>query len=92
MIGPAQLEDGRLVLGQHIDSAAPHTEGVYLKDYGVVYTVTLPPTGFDPLPASKPGSGSKTPPDDWDRIRKELRGETPAPEGKAVPGHSRCPR
>ncbi|HVS39383.1 MAG TPA: tetratricopeptide repeat protein [Gemmataceae bacterium] len=62
-------------------------EGVYLKDYGVVYTATLPPTGFDPLPASKSASGTKTPPDDWDRVRKEIRGETPAPENKTVPAH-----
>ena len=88
MIGPAQLsDDGRLVPAQHINSAAPHAEGVYLKDYGVVYTVTLPSTGFDPLPASKPGSGGNAPPDDWDRIRKEIRGETPTPENKVLPAH-----
>ena len=66
---------------------APHTEGVYLKDYGVVYTTTLPSTGFGPLPASKAGAGDKAPPDDWDRIRKEIHGETPEPQGNVVPGH-----
>ncbi len=93
LIGPAQLsDDGRLTLAKHMDSAAPHTaaphtEGVYLKDYGVVYTVTLPPTGFDSLPRNDPGTSGKAPPDDWDRIRKEIHGEAPAPETKNVPAH-----
>ncbi len=65
----------------------PQTEGVYLKDYGVVYTATLPYTGFDPLPRNDPGTGGKAPPDDWDRIRKEIHGETPDQPGKTVPAH-----
>ncbi len=72
----------------HAARPAPNIEGVYLQDYGVVYAVTLPPTGFDVLPGSKPDSGSKAPPDDWDRIRKEIHGETPAPPSKPVPGHT----
>jgi hypothetical protein len=92
MIGPAQLsEDGHQLTSMasvySADAAAPLTEGVYLKDCGVVYTATLPSTGFDPLPGSKAGSGSKAPSDDWDRIRKEIRGETPEPEGRPLAGH-----
>jgi hypothetical protein len=92
MIGPAQLsEDGHQLTSMasvySADAAAPRTEGVYLKDYGVVYTATLPSTGFDPLPGSKAGSGSKAPSDGWDRIRKEIRGETPEPEGRPVVAH-----
>jgi hypothetical protein len=48
-------------------------EGVYLKEQGVVYTLTLPPQSDDPKPSiakSKP-----RPLTDWERMRKELRGE-----------------
>ncbi len=63
--------------------AAGHldTEGVYLRGQGVVYTVTLPPPGrgkAEPRPApAKPVS-------EWDRVRRELRGEKPEP-GKQEP-------
>jgi hypothetical protein len=48
-------------------------EGVYLKGHGIIYTVTLPTSLRDsksspPKPQTKPIS-------DWDRVRKEMRGE-----------------
>jgi hypothetical protein len=54
-------------------SAPPKVEGVYLKNYGVVFSLTVPvhfmePFRLDDKPATKPLS-------DWDRTRKELRGE-----------------
>ena len=89
LIGPAQLsDDGRLTLVQHIDSAAPHTEGVYLKDYGVVYTVTLP-LPFSVLAGASSGKGTNAPPDDWDRIRKEIARRDADPGEQGGPGPSR---
>jgi hypothetical protein len=61
-------------------------EGVYLKGQGVVYTLTLPPPQDDPKPTvAKPASKPLT---DWERVRKELRGEkveeaTPSQKPKA---------
>ena len=53
-------------------------DGTYLKDYGVVFHVTMPPmlpikTQVANKPATKPVS-------DWERIRKELHGEKAANE------------
>ncbi len=60
MIGPAQLsDDGRLTFAHHVDATATHTEGVYLKDYGVVYTVTLPLPPFSVLPGPSSGGGPR---------------------------------
>jgi hypothetical protein len=88
LIGPALLSaGGRNVSVESVNPIALHTEGVYLKDYGVVYTVTLPPTGFDVLPASQPSAGGNNPPDKWDLIKKEIHGETPTPEPQAAPAH-----
>ncbi len=54
-------------------SESSPVEGVYLKGQGVVFTVTLPPSSKDPKPqAAKP---APKPMDDWERIRRELRGE-----------------
>lgn len=88
MIGQAQLSaDGtRLSLVNGV-SAPPDIEGVYLKDYGAVYTATLPSPTFGPVAGVKANAGGQVPLDPWERTRKELRGETPEPEGKAVSGH-----
>jgi hypothetical protein len=54
-------------------------EGTFLDGHGVVFTVTLPAAAGDPRP-----SGKQTAPaadTEWDRIRKELRGEKPAAAG-----------
>ena len=68
-------------------SAAPRTEGVYLKGYGVVYTATLPYPGFDPVAGTSANPTDKAPPSDWDRVRKELHGETTGQQARTVPGH-----
>jgi hypothetical protein len=48
-------------------------EGTYLKGYGVVYTVTLPAAHHRTKPQTdKP---APTPLSEWERTRKELRGE-----------------
>src|SRR5262249_20195044 len=57
-------------------------EGVYLKGQGIVYTVTMPPPADDPRPR-----GSRPTPQglsDWERMRKQLRGEKPAAPGAAA--------
>jgi hypothetical protein len=47
--------------------------GVYLKGYGVVYTLTLPPQPPDAKPkATKPAA---KPVSDWERVRKQVRGD-----------------
>jgi tetratricopeptide (TPR) repeat protein len=48
-------------------------EGTYLKGHGVVYSLTLPPPPQDPLPA--PAKSGPKPLSQWERVRKELRGE-----------------
>lgn len=68
-----------------LSTAWPEIEGTYLKGHGVVYHMTLPPPAAPPKqegekPAPKPVS-------DWERVRKQVRGEkeqpTPAaPEAK----------
>jgi hypothetical protein len=60
-------------------------EGVHLKGYGVVYTVTLPPLPHAAKP--QPAKPAAKPLSDWERVRKEVRGDKadePAP-GPAVP-------
>jgi hypothetical protein len=68
--------------------AGPHTEGVYLKDYGIVYTATLPLPPFSVVGGTGAAPGNKPAPDDWDRIRKEIHGETPDQAVNPVPGHT----
>jgi hypothetical protein len=60
-------------------------EGVYLKGYGVVYTMTLPPQPHPVKPP--PAKPAAKPLSDWERVRKEVRGDKadePAPT-PAVP-------
>ena len=54
-------------------------EGNYLKGYGVVFTATVPWDARNPVAES--AKSEPKPLSDWDRVRKELRGEKiePAP-------------
>lgn len=59
--------------GSHHGIAWHGMQGVYLKGQGVIYTLTVPlhfqkPVGGADKPATKP-------PTEWERTRKELRGE-----------------
>jgi tetratricopeptide (TPR) repeat protein len=56
-------------------AGALDAEGSYLKGHGIVYTLTLPPTGHDPRPQA-PNPPTK-PLSDWERIRSEIRQEKP---------------
>jgi tetratricopeptide (TPR) repeat protein len=61
-----------------VGAASFDSEGTYLKGHGVVYTVTLPPTSHDPRPqAPNPPPKALS---DWDRVRREVRQEKPAPQ------------
>jgi tetratricopeptide (TPR) repeat protein len=51
----------------------PSAEGVYLKGHGVVYTVVLPPQ--PDLKLNAPAPAADKPLSEWDRVRKEVRGE-----------------
>jgi tetratricopeptide (TPR) repeat protein len=51
----------------------PSAEGVYLKGHGVVYTVVLPPQ--PDLKLNAPAAAADKPLSEWDRVRKEVRGE-----------------
>jgi len=93
LIGPAQITESSMgdnstngMAGSFVpaDQPAPHPEGVYLKDYGVVYTATLPPPPSNPLPGTTVGVVHRIPLSAWDRARKELRGETVEPDGTSV--------
>jgi hypothetical protein len=48
-------------------------EGTYLKGYGIVYSVSLPVPPSEPVPVRD--AGAAKPLSDWERTRKELRGE-----------------
>jgi hypothetical protein len=65
---------------------APDLEGVYLKDYGVVYTVTEPPPPNQMSPGPSAAVVTRTPLSPWERTRKELRGEKIEDEGKGAVG------
>jgi Tetratricopeptide repeat len=89
MIGPAQLTfspDGAKLSVESAAHAAPPVEGLYLKDYGVVYTVTLPPPPNNMLAEPAVGVVTRTPLSPWERTRKELRGEKIEEDGKPVNG------
>src|SRR5207248_1809908 len=70
------VHTGKLISGcpaatHNFASVPAIAEGVYLKGQGVVFTLTLPqlpPQPSAPKPTAKPLS-------DWERIRKQLRGE-----------------
>jgi hypothetical protein len=51
----------------------PAVEGVYLKGHGVIFTVTLPPQQ-NPKPDAAVSPPEK-PLTEWERVRKEVRGE-----------------
>src|SRR5205823_6170293 len=66
-----------------VPAGALATEGTYLKGQGIVFTLTLPPPQRDPRPeVPKP---TPKPPNDWERMRKELRQEKPQNEETAQP-------
>jgi hypothetical protein len=65
---------------------SPNLEGVYLKDYGVVYTITLPPPPNNMLSGPSAGVVTRTPLSPWERTRKELRGEKIEDDGKGAVG------
>jgi hypothetical protein len=66
-------------------SAMPDVEGTYLKGYGVLFTLTLPPPARDPRP--EPPRPAPPPPSDWERIRREVRREKePEPKADAKKG------
>lgn len=55
-----------------------HAQGGYLKGYGVVYTLTLPPALWpNQRPASAPTRSNGATPSLWEEVRSELRGEAP---------------
>jgi tetratricopeptide (TPR) repeat protein len=62
-------------------------QGTYLPGYGIVYTMTVP-IHFRESPA-KPGQPAPKPLSEWERMRKELRGEqVKAEHGAARPSPS----
>jgi hypothetical protein len=65
--------------------AFPKSQGTYVKDHGVVFTIVLPPPQHDPKPTSVPSLAK--PPTEWERVRQQLRGEksdssSPKPKAK----------
>ena len=66
--------------GLRYTSTAPVTvpayakaQGTYIKGHGVVYTIVLPPSKQE----SKPTSPATPTQSEWDRVRKQIRGENP---------------
>jgi len=49
-------------------------QGTYVKGHGVIYTIVLPP----PKHESKPTPPLPPAQSEWDRVRKQIRGENPA--------------
>jgi hypothetical protein len=62
------------------------SQGTYLKGHGVVYTILLPPPKHEPKPSPPPAPS----PSEWDRVRKQIRGES-SPSSPAQPPKSREP-
>jgi hypothetical protein len=80
LVGPASMVPGASGMDSGFAPVAPqgaranlHTEGVYLKGQGAVFTLTLPPPQRDPRPEAATSTGK--PLSDWERMRKEIRGE-----------------
>ena len=70
----------------HLAAELRSPQGVYLKNYGVVYTATLTlPT--DP-PVSDPNKPTPKPLTDWERTRQELHGEKIEPAKTPPPQES----
>jgi tetratricopeptide (TPR) repeat protein len=67
-----------------ITSRPSDVEGVYLEGYGVVFTLALPP---QPPRAKKAAKPAGKPVSDWDRVRKEVRGEKDAGPAAAAEPH-----
>jgi hypothetical protein len=66
----------------HQFSAVPRTEGVYLRNQGVVYTVTL---ALDPgAVRPQPPRAAAKPLTEWERLRQQIRGEKPQPAAPAA--------
>jgi tetratricopeptide (TPR) repeat protein len=55
------------------------SQGTYLKGHGVAYTILLPPPKQEPK-ASPPPAPS---PSEWDRVRKQIRGERSSSSGSS---------
>ena len=58
-------------------------EGAYLDGYGVVFTVTMPAAAGDPRPKESPPPPA--PLSEWDRERRQLRGESVQEPKPAAP-------
>jgi len=66
-------------------SPGPAIEGLYLKGYGIVYTLTLPPPARPHKPEA--AAAAPKPVSEWEQVRRQVRGEKdkpkpPAPEAK----------
>jgi hypothetical protein len=69
---------GRITISGHphpslVELPPPAIEGVYLKGYGVVFTLTLPPQPL--VTGQKTEKPAPKPVSEWDRIRRQLHGE-----------------
>jgi hypothetical protein len=65
-------------LGPHAAVQFPNMQGVYLKGQGIVFTATVPLHFQKPVAgADKPAPKPLT---EWERVRKELRGEKVEPD------------
>jgi hypothetical protein len=68
------------------ESAAPHgVEGVYLKDYGVVFSVTLPVERVEAVAGGGATKPQRPVPSEWERARSELHGEKINVEERKAP-------
>jgi tetratricopeptide (TPR) repeat protein len=72
--------------GLHSTSMAPvsvpaygKAQGTYIKGHGVIYTIVLPPSKHE----SKPTVPLLPTQSEWDRVRKQIRGENPPSSGSA---------
>lgn len=70
---PSYSHFAKRFLNARLDEEAPSLQGVYLKGHGVVYSMTLP-LHYQPV-VGKAGKSGPRPLTEWERLRKELRGE-----------------
>jgi hypothetical protein len=72
-------------MGHASDADGLAVEGAYLDGYGVVFTVTMPTPVGDPLPKEAPPPPTSL--SEWERTRRQLRGESVQEPKPPAPKH-----
>jgi hypothetical protein len=80
---PHRLGNNAWLTGQNEAPVWPEAEGTYLEGRGVLYTVTLSARAEQVKNTSS--KQTTRPPSDWERMRRQVRGEKPTAASKGRP-------